>query len=85
MHSWAHFPHEHAVFRAYQWGEDGLMGVCDSTVTLCLALALWNGKDSILKERLYGLTEPHVNISYIIITRLNYTMCVTFHPSYTIV
>jgi hypothetical protein len=58
---WTYFPHDHARSRAYRWGEDGLMGICDRECRLCFALALWNGKDPILKERLYGLTGPEGN------------------------
>src|SRR5262249_2560324 len=54
--SWDAFPHDHARSRAYRWGEDGLLGVSDDTGSLCFALALWNGADPILKERLFGLT-----------------------------
>jgi hypothetical protein len=53
---WTYFPHDHARGRAYRWGEDGLLGICDRECRLCFALALWNGKDPILKERLFGLT-----------------------------
>lgn len=53
--SWRYFPHDHARSRAYRWGEDGLGGISDITQDLCFALALWNGRDPILKERLYGL------------------------------
>lgn len=58
---WTYFPHDHAVFRAYQWGEDGLFALSDSSAKLCLGLALWNGKDKILKERLFGLSGPQGN------------------------
>jgi hypothetical protein len=54
--SWEHFPHDHSRSRAYRWGEDGLLGLTDRQCRLCFALALWNGKDPILKERLFGLT-----------------------------
>jgi hypothetical protein len=54
--SWDYFPHEHARSRAYRWGEDGLLGVTDRECRLCFALALWNGRDPILKERLFGLS-----------------------------
>ncbi|MBK1882657.1 glucosidase [Luteolibacter pohnpeiensis] len=54
-HSWSNFPHDHARRRAYRWGEDGLQGWSDRQCRLCFAPALWNGKDSILKERLFGL------------------------------
>ena len=59
--SWRSFTHEHATSRAYRWGEDGLLGVTDRQGRLCFALALWNGKDPILKERLFGLTGPEGN------------------------
>ncbi|MFN7343458.1 MAG: glucosidase, partial [bacterium] len=53
--SWAAFPHDQARRRAYRWGEDGLQGWSDRSCRLCFAPALWNGHDSILKERLFGL------------------------------
>jgi len=59
--AWDYFPHDHARSRAYRWGEDGLLGICDRECRLCFALALWNGKDPILKERLFGLTGPEGN------------------------
>src|SRR5215470_1261198 len=59
--AWEFFPHEHARSRAYRWGEDGLAGICDNHQRLCFALALWNERDSILKERLYGLTGNQGN------------------------
>jgi hypothetical protein len=59
--SWEYFPHEHARSRAYRWGEDGLLGICDRQGRLCFALALWNGRDPILKERLFGLSNPEGN------------------------
>jgi hypothetical protein len=58
---WAHFPHDHARSRAYRWGEDGLLGFSDHQARLCFALALWNERDPILKERLFGLTGPEGN------------------------
>ncbi len=58
---WEYFPHEHARSRAYRWGEDGLVGICDREGRLCFALALWNGRDQILKERLFGLAGPEGN------------------------
>ncbi len=58
---WDYFPHDQARSRAYRWGEDGLLGITDRECRLCLALALWNGKDPILKERLFGLTGPEGN------------------------
>jgi hypothetical protein len=59
--SWDYLPHDHARSRAYRWGEDGLLGITDREGRLCFALALWNGKDTILKERLFGLTGPEGN------------------------
>jgi hypothetical protein len=59
--AWEYFPHDHARSRAYRWGEDGLLGVCDREGRLCLALALWNERDPILKERLFGLSGPEGN------------------------
>ena len=56
--AWDYFPFEKAHLRAYRWGEDGLMGICDNHCRLCFSVALWNGKDPILKERLYGLAGP---------------------------
>src|ERR1700736_3595576 len=58
---WDYFPHEHALSHAYRWGEDGLLGITDRECRLCFALALWNGRDHILKERLFGLTGPEGN------------------------
>ena len=58
---WHYFPHEHARSRAYRWGEDGLLGICDREGRMCFALALWNGRDHILKERLFGLSGPEGN------------------------
>jgi len=58
---WAYFPHDHARSRAYRWGEDGLLGICDHLGRLAFGLALWNGRDPILKERLFGLTGPEGN------------------------
>ena len=59
--AWSYFPHDHARSRAYRWGEDGLAGISDEEQRLCFALALWNGQDSILKERLFGLTNGEGN------------------------
>jgi len=59
--AWEHFPHEHARTRAYRWGDDGLLGLTDRRCRLCFAVALWNKKDPILKERLFGLTNPEGN------------------------
>jgi hypothetical protein len=58
---WDYFPHDHARSRAYRWGEDGLLGICDRECRLAFSLALWNGNDLILKERLFGLTGPEGN------------------------
>jgi hypothetical protein len=59
--AWEYFPHDHARSRAYRWGEDGIAGFCDRHQWLCLGLALWNGRDPILKERLFGLTNSQGN------------------------
>src|SRR5438045_2304279 len=59
--AWDSFPHDHARSRTYRWGEDGLLGVCDREGRLCFALALWNGRDPILKERLFGLSGTEGN------------------------
>ena len=59
--AWDYLPHDHARSRAYRWGEDGLAGFCDIEQRLCLGLALWNGRDPILKERAFGLTGPQGN------------------------
>jgi hypothetical protein len=58
---WNYFPHAHASSRAYRWGEDGLLGLTDRECRLCFALALWNGRDPILKERLFGLSNAEGN------------------------
>ncbi len=59
--AWDYFTHDQARSRAYRWGEDGLAGISDSKQRLCFALALWNGRDPILKERLFGLTNAEGN------------------------
>ena len=59
--AWEYFPHDHARSRAYRWGEDGLLGISDDESWLCFGLALWNGVDPILKERLFGLTGNQGN------------------------
>src|SRR5438128_7062753 len=59
--AWDSFPHDHARSRAYRWGEDGLGGITDNHGRLCFALALWNGRDPLLKERLFGLTGSEGN------------------------
>jgi hypothetical protein len=58
---WNYLPHDHARSRAYRWGEDGLLGITDRQCRLCFAVALWNGRDPILKERLFGLAGPEGN------------------------
>src|ERR1700730_13795428 len=59
--AWEYLPHEHARSRAYRWGEDGLMGISDRHQYVCVAMAMWNGRDPILKERLFGLTGSQGN------------------------
>jgi hypothetical protein len=59
--AWNYFPHDHARSRAYRWNEDGLLGISDSRQYLCFAPTLWNGRDPILKERLFGLSGPEGN------------------------
>jgi hypothetical protein len=59
--AWEFFPHDHARSRAYRWGEDGIGGICDRHQVICFGLALWNGRDPILKERLFGLTGNQGN------------------------
>ncbi len=59
--AWEYFPHDHARSRAYRWGEDGIGGISDEQATMCFALALWNGQDPILKERLFGITGAEGN------------------------
>src|SRR5437868_14509729 len=59
--AWEYLPHDHARSRAYRWGEDGIAGISDNHQRLCFALALWNGRDPIVKERLFGLTGNEGN------------------------
>ncbi len=59
--AWGYLSHDHARSRAYRWGEDGIGGFCDQHSRLCLAVAMWNGRDPILKERLFGLTNDEGN------------------------
>ena len=59
--AWEYFPHDHARSRAYRWNEDGLAGISDRHQKICFAVALWNGRDPILKERLFGLTGNEGN------------------------
>ncbi len=59
--AWDYFPHDHARSRAYRWGEDGILGISDNHQRLCFSLAFWNGRDPILKERMFGLTGSQGN------------------------
>jgi hypothetical protein len=59
--AWEYFPHDHARSRAYRWGEDGIGGICDILQRICFSVAMWNGRDPILKERLFGLTGNEGN------------------------
>jgi hypothetical protein len=59
--AWNYFPYDHARSRAYRWSEDGIGGISDFKQRLCFAFAFWNGRDPILKERLFGLTGPQGN------------------------
>jgi hypothetical protein len=59
--AWSYLPHDHARSRAYRWNEDGIAGICDRHQFLCFAVGLWNGRDPILKERLFGLAGPEGN------------------------
>jgi len=59
--AWEAVPHDHARSKAYRWNEDGIAGICDRRQILCFALAMWNGRDPILKERLFGLTGNEGN------------------------
>jgi hypothetical protein len=59
--AWGYFPHDHARSRAYRWGEDGMAGICDRYQIICFALALWNGRDPILKERMFGCVGSEAN------------------------
>src|SRR6266550_5892732 len=59
--AWEYLTHDQARSRAYRWGEDGLLGICDDRGRLCFAIALWNEADPILKERLFGLSGPEGN------------------------
>ena len=59
--AWESLPHDHARSRAYRWNEDGIAGICDRHQYICFAVALWNGRDPILKERLFGLTGNEGN------------------------
>ena len=59
--AWEYLPHDHARSRAYRWSEDGIAGLCDNHQRICFSLTLWNGRDPILKERLFGLTGNEGN------------------------
>src|SRR5205085_11484394 len=59
--AWAYFPHDQARSRAYRWGEDGIAGFCDRYQILCFALALWNGRDPVLKEQMFGCVGSESN------------------------
>jgi len=59
--AWSYFSHDQARSRAYKWGEDGIAGLCDDHQLLCFGIALWNGRDPILKERMFGLTNAEGN------------------------
>ena len=59
--AWNYLPHNHSRSKAYRWGEDGIAGYCDDHQILCFGLGLWNGRDPILKERLFGLSGPEGN------------------------
>ena len=59
--AWNYFTHDHARSRAYRWSEDGIAGISDFKQRLCFAFAFWNGRDPILKERLFGVTGPQGN------------------------
>ena len=59
--AWDYFPHDHARSRTYRWNEDGIAGISDRHQRICFSIALWNGSDSIIKERLFGLTGNEGN------------------------
>src|SRR5438552_5517542 len=59
--AWAYFPHDHARSRAYRWNEDGIGGICDRHQVVCFAVAFWNERDPILKERMFGLSGDEGN------------------------
>lgn len=66
--AWAYFSHDQARSRAYRWREDGIAGISDDKQQLCFAVALWNGRDPILKERMFGLTNSQANCGEDVIT-----------------
>src|ERR1700750_1414487 len=59
--AWDYFPHDHARSRAYRWNDDGLAGICDDRQIFCFAFSFWNGRDQIMKERIFGLGGPEGN------------------------
>src|ERR1044072_2525255 len=59
--AWTYFPYDHASLRAYRWDQEGLAGLCDRHQRICLAIALWNGRDATLKERLFGVSGKEGN------------------------
>src|SRR6202789_4575130 len=59
--AWNYLPFDHAALRAYRWGDDGLLGLCDNRGLVCFCVALWNGQDAILKERLFGVSGHEGN------------------------
>src|SRR3974377_2468092 len=79
--AWEYLPHDHARSRAYRWGGDGIAGFSDADQNLCLSVALWNGRDSILKERLFGLTNSEGNHGEDV-KELYYYLDSTATPSY---
>jgi hypothetical protein len=77
--AWDFFPHEHARSRAYRWNEDGLAGICDDRQLLCFALAFWNGRDPMLKERAFGLSGPEGNHGEDVKEHWSYLDCTPTH------
>ena len=77
--AWEYLPHDHARSKAYVWGEDGIAGICDNHQRLCLSLAMWNGRDAILKERLFGLTGNEGNHSEDVKEQYHYLDCTPTH------
>jgi hypothetical protein len=79
--AWNYLPHDHACSRAYRWGEDGLAGFCDIEQRLCVAVALWNGRDPIPKERSFGLTGAEANHGEDVKEYWWDVVCETFDPA----
>jgi hypothetical protein len=69
--AWSYFSYDQARSRTYHWGEDGLAGISDDKQLLCFSVALWNGKDPILKERMFGLTNSEANHGESLIYEIN--------------